>query len=76
MERKIPAWHKEIQDSIKEIGFLYCLSPKDLVPFLIATLCGQFALAGYSEEFIKKTLDHMFESYLKIKKRLDSEKGG
>lgn len=74
MKTKIPPWHAEIQEAIKAIGFLYCLSPKDLVPFLTATLSGQFALAGYSEEFVKKALERIFESYLNIKKRLDNKK--
>jgi len=68
MKKEIPTWHEEIQEAIKEIGLFYCLSPKDLVPFLTATWCGQMALCGYSEEFVKRTLDHMFDEYKRIKK--------
>lgn len=62
-------WQEEIRHTISKIGLIYDLSNKDLVPFLTATLCGQLVLAGYSSEFVKNTLDHMFESYLKIKER-------
>lgn|GEM_PF-6937625 len=74
MDRKIPPWHAEIQDFIRELGVIYCLNSKDLVPFFTATLCGQLALAGYKEEFVKETLDRMFESYKKIKLRMENEK--
>lgn len=60
--------YKEIQNAIGEIALVYCLSAKDLCPFFSSTLCGQLALAGYSEEFVKETFDRMFESYLRIKK--------
>lgn len=73
MESKLPAWHGELQDFIRELGLVYCLNNKDLVPFFTATLCGQFALAGYSPEFVKATLERMFESYLRIKERMEKE---
>ena len=60
---KAPAWHAELQKAFAEIGLTYCLNAKDLLPFLTATLCGQFALAGLSEEFVKATLDRMFPSH-------------
>lgn len=74
MEGPIPPWHGAMQEAIKQVGFVYCLNSKDLIPFFTATLCGQFALAGYSEEFVKKTLDKMFDNYLKIKERMEKEK--
>jgi hypothetical protein len=67
--KKLPPWHKEIQQAIQEIGLVYCLNSKDLIPFLTATLCGQFAIAGLKEDFVKATLDRMFESYKTIKSR-------
>lgn len=63
MERQLPPWYNEIEKAIKEIGFFYCLNAKDLMPFLTNTWCGQMALCEYSEEFVKKTLDHMLKKY-------------
>lgn len=71
--REIPHWHAEFQKALGNIMMLYCLSPKDLLPFLTATLCGQFALAELSEEKVKATLDRMFKSYKEIKERMDKE---
>lgn len=65
---KIPKWHAELQRAIGDIGLLYCLNSNDLLPFLTATLCGQFALAGLNEEKVKATLDRMFDSYKEIMK--------
>ncbi len=73
MNEKTPVWHQEMQKAFAEIGFTYCLNNKDLLPFLTATLCGQFALAGLKEEFVKATLDRMFENYKKIKERMEKE---
>lgn len=70
---KIPAWHAEMQRAFAEVGLTYCLNAKDLLPFLTSTLCGQFALAGLKEEFVKATLDRMFENYLRIKERMEKE---
>lgn len=73
-ENEKMTWQEQIQEAIKEIAFIYCLSAKDLMPFLTATWCGQMAVCEYSEEFTKKTLDHMFENYLKIKKKNNRSK--
>ena len=68
---KNPKWHLELQDAIREVGFIYCLNCRDLLPFFTATLCGQFALAELSEEKVKSTLDRMFISYKEIKERME-----
>lgn len=73
MKKGMPAWHREIQKAIAGIGILHQLTTKDIAVFLTATLSGQFALAGYSEEFVKKTLDRMFEQYLEIKERISND---
>lgn len=73
MDRKIPPWHLEIQRTIGKIALIHCLNSKDLLPFLTSTLCGQFALAGLSEEKVKATLDRMFDSYKVIKERMEKE---
>lgn len=70
---RIPPWQAEMQKAIADIGFFYCLNTKDLLPFFSSTLCGQFALAGLEEEFVKATLDRMFDSYKKIKERMEKE---
>jgi len=66
MNEKMPKWQQEMQKATMEIGFLYCLNSKDLLPFLTATLCGQFAIAGLSENKVKETLDRVFDSYKKM----------
>lgn len=71
--KKIPHWHQELQQAIIDIGLRYCLNSKDLLPFLTATLCGQFAISGRTEEFVKSTLDRIFEQYKEIKKRINNE---
>lgn len=71
--REIPNWHAEFQKALRNIMMLYCLSPKDLLPFLTATLCGQFALAELSEEKVKATLDRMFNKYKEHKERMEKE---
>jgi len=73
MNKKIPAWHNEMQAAFLEVGFKYCLNSKDLLPFLTSTLCGQFAISGLKEEFVKLTLDRMFDSYKEIKERKEKE---
>lgn len=70
---KIPGWHEEFRRALGEIALIYCLSPKDLLPFLAATLSGQFALAGLNENQVKEALDRMFKSYKKIKERMEKE---
>lgn len=74
LHAKLTDWHEELQEFIKELGFRHSLNSKDLLTFFTATLCGQFALAGLPPEFVKVTLEQMFESYLKIKERIESEK--
>ena len=69
MKRDIPPWHEDMQDSMKTIACFYCLNAKDWMPFLTATWCGQMALCDYDKEFVKRTLDHMFDKYLEIKKK-------
>lgn len=56
-------WHQEANKALKEIMLVYCLDPKEMCAFLSATLVGQMELMGYSEEFAKKTFDHMFEKF-------------
>lgn len=66
-EYKTPFWHKKLQEDLIEVlgkySLLYCLSPRDLLPFLCGTLTGQFAISDYSEEFVKKTLDKIFDNF-------------
>lgn len=69
----VPHWHRQLQEAIAQIGLVYCLNSQDLLPFLTATLSGQFALAELSEEKVKATLDRMFDSYKKIKERMERE---
>jgi len=69
----IPSWHKELQKELCQIMLVYCLNSKDLLPFLTATLCGQFVLANLSEEKVQETLDRMFNSYKEIKDIIDKE---
>ena len=71
------SWHKSLQYELLSIvdkyKILYCLSPRDLLPFLTATLTGQFAISEYSEEFVKKTLDRIFEKYKEKKLELEKD---
>lgn len=66
-------WQPELEKFIHQLGVVYCLNDKDILGWLTATLCGQFALCNLDEEFVRKTLDRMFDQYKKIKKRLDQE---
>lgn len=70
VDREYP-WMTEIQKAIMEISLVYCLNSRDLLVFLTSTLCGQFVVAGLSEEKVKQTLDRMLEKYREIKKRED-----
>ena len=73
--RKIPEWHKALQDDLTNVvnqyALLYCLSPRDLLPFMTGTLTGQFAISDYSEEFVKKTLDRMFDKFKEKRQLID-----
>ena len=75
MSSKRPAWHRELQDFIRDLGLIYCLNSKDLLPFFTATLCGQLALAGCTEEAVREALDMMFDEYKRIKTKMESENG-
>ena len=61
-------WQKEIQEAIISIALKYCLNRKEILSFFTATVAGQFALCELSEDFVKLTLDKMYESYIRIRK--------
>jgi len=67
-------WQAELERFIAELGIIYCLNSKDMLGWLTATLCGQFAMCDLKEEFVRETLEKMFENYKKIKERMENEK--
>lgn len=70
MRKGIQPWHRELQRAWVEVGITYCLTRKSMIPFLESTLCGEFELVGLGEEFVKETLDMMFEGYRKKKEEM------
>jgi hypothetical protein len=73
-ERKIPSWFEEMHEELARVlhkySLLYCLSPRDLLPFLSATITGQFAISDYSEEFVKQALDRIFDKFKEKRKQM------
>lgn len=49
------------------------LDTAEMLGYLTATISGTFAMNGYGEVFVKKTLDRMFDEYLRKKKELDEK---
>ena len=67
--------YEELREYIEDWSKRKGLTRTDLLPFLSATLSGQFVLCELSEEFVEATLKKMLDEYLKIKKRFDGEIG-
>jgi len=71
---KMPEWYGELQDFILELEQFHRLNRNDLLAFFSATLCGQFATADLDEEFVRATLDRMYDEYKRIRKKIGKKK--
>lgn len=59
---------KELHKLILDWSITHNLSTYELLAYLSATFVGTMAMANYSEEFVKRTLDRLLEEFRSIKR--------
>jgi hypothetical protein len=62
---------KAMNEVLDQYRAHYELTPTEILPWLMSTISGQFAMTNYSERFVSSSLDRVFEDY--IKKRREKE---
>lgn len=63
----------DLMQVVHEYSILYCLSPRDLLPFITSMLIGQLTLCDFSDDHIRKTFDKIFESYKRKKANIEAK---